>query len=815
MAEETLFTDIINNLGKTKIKAQGSGSKSGKTGFISTGDRSAIQLPKGITSDSQKIDITANVTAPVTDKFSILGDIQYNKFRDKIEKGDQELFLQDAPSNIDRKVGIGYNEGGEGFSGYAKYGIDSEKPEYFVQYKKSFKDGGSTNGSADKAFTGKVKELMEDGYEFGEAVKEAMRQGYAKGGGVKSFLNESDFIREFTARRINGDMNAIQFIKYLNENYSSSPQAKKGFTVGNIDTRLRKAQAKGLISKDVVYKGSKLDLQLTPEKYKSVLGEEEYNKIMKEDPTKLKDRYEYKRNKKNIPNFLDVRKKRTKEWKASLTPDELREKVTIPSLEYKQKKFPTKFTVYRDNPKSLAWKDLVSRTYEYDISEKKSKGKPYFKFETPIESGKNYNTEDMKKIVLVDKKDNRFTQDTLFDDVKKVASEQEFKSFKNTYDQKAFMNKDGITTELNRLYEITPGQRKSVFNIQHIEGFNKNPFKIHMTFATENADENKFRKKFDTDFEKASKIPLDGKGNKGARFIAQKNAINNYYKSLGPNIVAQIGKRPRGTAPLLTELLTGLKDTKGNTITSPVIENFKKYLSKAENKELDGLMKNQVATAKRFAAKNGIPLNSFAGVVDLSQSGLTMPPAVKNALNTIVKYGGKTLRGVGKGAIVLDPMFAAYDFSTAIDQGAGGKNASEYTVKRFGEGLLNLPDLVASGGKFVKDKLQGKDTKFEQGTLYEPFDFAQRGLEENLAAMPQSQKVRNIANRDFDVGIGASMGMVDDYQVPASRQEIEEERQKYLESQMGPYYKYGIESLPRKVAKPTRYDIKAKKVYNN
>jgi hypothetical protein len=60
-----------------------------------------------------------------------------------------------------------------------------------------------------------------------------------------------------------------------------------------------------------------------------------------------------------------------------------------------------------------------------------------------------------------------------------------------------------------------------------------------------------------------------------------------------------------------------------------------------------------------------------------------MPPAVKNALNTIVKYGGKTLRGVGKGAIVLDPIFAAYDFSTAIDQGAGGKNASEYTVKRF------------------------------------------------------------------------------------------------------------------------------------
>jgi hypothetical protein len=409
----------------------------------------------------------------------------------------------------------------------------------------------------------------------------------------------------------------------------------------------------------------------------------------------------------------------------------------------------------------------------------------------------------MKKIVLIDKNGNKFKYDTLFKDIEKTIGEQEFKNFKNTYEQRAFLNKEGITSELNKLYKITPGQRKSVFNVQHIEGFNKNPFKVHMTFGDQNLNEAYSRRSFTTDFGKAN------------TYSEKKTAINKYYKSLGPDIVAQIGKQPRGTAPLLTKLLTGLKDTKGNTITSPIIEDAIKNLSKAENNELNGLKKNQVATVKRFAAKNGIQLNSFAGVVDLSQSGLTMPPAVKNALKTIVKYGGKTLRGVGKGALVLDPMFAAYDFSTAIDQGAGGKNASEYTVKRFGEGLLNLPDLVASGGKFVKDKLQGKDTKFKQGTLYEPFDFAQRGLEENLAAMPQSQKVRNIANRDFDVGIGASMGMVDDDQVPASRQEIEEERQKYLESQMGPYYKYGIESLPRKVAKPTRYDIKAKKVYNN
>ena len=51
-----------------------------------------------------------------------------------------------------------------------------------------YEDGGSTNGSGEKAFSAKVKELMDDGYEFGEAVKEAMKQGYANGGRIKGYF---------------------------------------------------------------------------------------------------------------------------------------------------------------------------------------------------------------------------------------------------------------------------------------------------------------------------------------------------------------------------------------------------------------------------------------------------------------------------------------------------------------------------------------------------------------------------------------------------------------------------------------------------
>ena len=51
-----------------------------------------------------------------------------------------------------------------------------------------YNDGGSTNGSGEAALSAKVKELMDDGYEFGEAVKEAMKQGYMNGGRIKSYF---------------------------------------------------------------------------------------------------------------------------------------------------------------------------------------------------------------------------------------------------------------------------------------------------------------------------------------------------------------------------------------------------------------------------------------------------------------------------------------------------------------------------------------------------------------------------------------------------------------------------------------------------
>jgi hypothetical protein len=116
------------------LKVQGSGSMSGKN---------QIQgAPEGITSNKSFINLMANLDIPISEQISLLGDVYYNKFRDKIEKGDEELFIEDPASYINKKIGIGINQDGEGFSGSAKYDVDSGKPEFKILFKKSFAEGG-------------------------------------------------------------------------------------------------------------------------------------------------------------------------------------------------------------------------------------------------------------------------------------------------------------------------------------------------------------------------------------------------------------------------------------------------------------------------------------------------------------------------------------------------------------------------------------------------------------------------------------------------------------------------------------------------
>ena len=82
--------------------------------------------------------------------------------------------------------------------------INRPRPKFEVQQIDIFNkfnrrnpkaDGGSVNGSYEAALRKKIEELMDDGYEFGEAVREAMRQGYKSGGVAGLFENKNGSLR--------------------------------------------------------------------------------------------------------------------------------------------------------------------------------------------------------------------------------------------------------------------------------------------------------------------------------------------------------------------------------------------------------------------------------------------------------------------------------------------------------------------------------------------------------------------------------------------------------------------------------------------
>ena len=112
--------------------------------FSKTGAQQIHGAPEGITSDKEYINFVMSLDIPIDEKISLLGDLAYGKGREKIEYKGDEIALGEGGGKS-RKVGIGYNEEGEGFGGHVKYDVDSEEPEAYFKWSKTFAKGGIAN----------------------------------------------------------------------------------------------------------------------------------------------------------------------------------------------------------------------------------------------------------------------------------------------------------------------------------------------------------------------------------------------------------------------------------------------------------------------------------------------------------------------------------------------------------------------------------------------------------------------------------------------------------------------------------------------
>jgi len=103
-----------------------------------------------------------------------------------------------------------------------------------VLFKKRFADGGSTSEYEQPELTKKVIELMEDGYEFGEAVKEAMKQGYADGGITTAKRGFVDGPGSYSGTTAYENVKSLGIESKIKQLYLS-----EGLGAGNITTQLK------------------------------------------------------------------------------------------------------------------------------------------------------------------------------------------------------------------------------------------------------------------------------------------------------------------------------------------------------------------------------------------------------------------------------------------------------------------------------------------------------------------------------------------------------------------------------------------------
>ena len=442
---------------------------------------------------------------------------------------------------------------------------------------------------------------------------------------------------------------------------------------------------------------------------------------------KLKDRRFHKISFANITDEQRAKKvEDTRQRNKNLTEEQILDRKEKAMVRRQSTKGYSFYKV--NNAENLLWNDLLRTA-------KNKNGYFTFKGEAPVKE-KYYNKAATENFVLVDKNNNEFKYSTLSEDIKKHSGEK-LEDVLRPYKQKEFLAKEGLTKELNKLAGYKLGSNKSVFHTQHIQGIDKNPFKVHLTFGEQNLSEAASKKSFDADWKAANKKPLG----EGARFKAQKEAVNRYYKSLGPDIVAQIGKQPKGEIKPLINLLdkTGIKLTDSQTTGA---------------KSLDEIMETIGKTDPKLAKKVSIQLNSglpvdqmlaeikkIPGITKLGKGFMKAGGPFEVAffgLDAFNEFGkGKTIKQSAKTAL-SNLTFGAYEGNKIEDMNVLLNTAKDLNLDT--EGFSELKEMLDLKSKIAKQKRSLIDNAyFEEDSFFRNVEGGQGTS--NLKAQQESLKI--------------------------------------------------------------------------
>jgi hypothetical protein len=440
---------------------------------------------------------------------------------------------------------------------------------------------------------------------------------------VKNYLDLETFAK---LRMENKDKTNPEFSDFLNKKgYKPDPNQAEKFSPVTIDRRYQVAKNKGLIPKDFTFTGSTKDKLITDADRKEFLSyaKDKY----KNNPDKLKeilsldDRNLNKKisdRRKFIKVLADDAKREARNLEAKkfryetsrgLRGEEAQKKYEeyVSQKNREKKKNLNKF--YRNNrdPKSLLWEDLLKRNEGYLDK--------YFTYDKKIPDKRYLDKTETQKIILTDTQGNKFRYDSLLEDIEKATGKPSDQVLK-PYAQKSFLYQENLMPEINEKFGIKPGARDNPFHIQHIEGFQRNPFNVQLTFGYQNLAEARgklsLQSTFNNILKKEQKSPSYKEGTL-YNYNKKKKAINKFYESLGPDIATKIGKQEVGNRTALVDLLDKTKikikpDVKERAMTLGAmgdVEMAKDILSKdfQTAKKLFGKFAPQIAKGARQVTK--------------------------------------------------------------------------------------------------------------------------------------------------------------------------------------------------------------------
>jgi hypothetical protein len=242
---------------------------------------------------------------------------------------------------------------------------------------------------------------------------------------------------------------------------------------------------------------------------------------------------------------------------------------------------------------------------------------------------------------------------------------------------------------------------------------------------------------------------------------------------------------------------SGYAKTFKNISDQPIVKEIALSEEKALNKIKDQL-KNHLEKNPKVKINLMNKVNSGIPVDDITRM---IAQDLKIPAQAVGRVLGKVLKVLGPLGWAAEPVFAALNFSEAIDEGLSGKQAAAYTVGKFGEDVVNLPGMIAGGTKWVKDKLTGEGKKagpfeylptkpeYDPNVLpWDEFTFARDYKTRTADAIPENVKLRRDAEIEFDTTMLPNMTMVDYTDMPASKAEIEMARDTFLQEKLGENY---------------------------